>query len=110
MSIIHRPAHVGNFVAHDPEVCGLDPVTDCPSCRAAADARELAEMRRGQRTRIRAERRRTRPEARRLARLIRLHPRLIGRALVRGIAGELTELVGYYVGRALATRNGRAGA
>jgi hypothetical protein len=35
MSILHRRPTVSKPVAHDPLICGIDPASDCPECRAA---------------------------------------------------------------------------
>src|SRR5262249_28799356 len=66
---------------HDPEVCGLDPATDCARCRAAfvADLEAWAEER--DRREAEARRRHSRPKVERLFALLREQPDLCGQFL-----------------------------
>ena len=110
MSVSHLdPGGYGPPPAHDRLVCGLDEFgpTLCPGCLAELPRRLEAKHTELRRETHRRRRRETEADARRLAELLRLHPRRLRKLLVDILADELPEAVEYLVNRHLAARNGQ---
>jgi hypothetical protein len=81
---------------HDPMICGLnhpDGRPTCAACRADRETENAAEILKKKQLAWKREQRRTRPEARRLARLFRLHPQLFAHVLMKIQAEPLGELI-----------------
>ncbi len=81
---------------HDPLVCGLARDFEgplCPGCAAARPAQLKAERQAERRAELNRERQWTLPEARRLARLIRLHP-----GILRPLRDELGQIAAAVAG------------
>jgi hypothetical protein len=85
------PVHRSPFQRpHDPLVCGIDYSTDCDGCRAIADHNSRRSQRAARRHRLRVE---LRPDAVRVARLLKVYGRPLAKRFVAAMASDIADIV-----------------